>query len=139
MVSQRTQSGQRILVADDDPVIRRMVVSILRSDGHVAVEAGDGLEAYRVLLQDSNFKAAIFDKMMPRLGGLDVIRRIRREKRLRQIPIIMITAENDLRLMKESFEAGATIFLPKPFTPAQLQTILQAVLGSGQRVAVSKN
>jgi CheY-like chemotaxis protein len=136
MVSQSAQSGQRILVADDDAVIRHMVAAILRDDGHEAVEVCDGLEAYRILLRDANFKAAIFDKMMPRLGGLDVVRRMRREKRLMRIPVIMITSENDLKLMKESFEAGVTVFLPKPFSPVQLQTILQAVLVSKQRATV---
>lgn len=139
MVSQSAQSGQRILVADDDPVIRHMVASILRNDGYEAVEVSDGLEAYRILLRDSNFKAVIFDKMMPRLGGLDVVRRMKREKRLMRIPIIMITSENDLKLMKESFEAGATVFLSKPFTPAQLHTILQAVLVSKQRATALQN
>ena len=139
MISQIRQSRQRILVADDDPVIRHMVTSILRSDGHEAVEVCNGLEAFRILLRDSDFKAAIFDKMMPHLGGLDVVRQMRREKRLMRIPVIMVTSENDLKLMKESFDAGVTVFLPKPFTPALLQTMLQSILVSSQRAPILQN
>lgn len=132
MISQSTQSAQRILVADDDPVIRHMVTSIVKSEGHTVVAVNDGLKAFRVLQRDSNFKGAIFDMMMPHLEGLDVIRQMRTEKRLMRIPVIMMTSENDLKLMKESFDAGVTVFLPKPFTPAQLQTMLHAILANNQ-------
>ena len=135
MISQSTQASQRILVADDDPVIRHMVTSILKSEGHTVVTVNDGLEAFRVLQRDADFKAAIFDMMMPHLEGLDVIRQMRTEKRLMRIPVIMITSENDLKLMKESFDAGVTVFLPKPFAPAQLQTMLHAVLAKNQGTA----
>ena len=135
MISQSTQTSQRILVADDDPVIRHMVTSILKSEGHTVVAVNDGLEAFRVLQRDANFKAAIFDMMMPHLEGLDVIRQMRTEKRLMRIPVIMITSENDLKLMKESFDSGVTVFLPKPFAPLQLQTMLHAVLAKNQGAA----
>jgi two-component system chemotaxis response regulator CheY len=135
MISQSTQTSQRILVADDNPVIRHMVTSILKSEGHTVVAVNDGLEAFHVLQRDADFKAAIFDMMMPHLEGLDVIRQMRTEKRLMRIPVIMITSENDLKLMKESFDAGVTVFLPKPFSPAQLQTMLHAVLAKNQGAA----
>jgi len=114
----------RVLVADDDPVIRHLVASILKKDGYTPIEANDGREAYNILQADSNFRAAIFDMMMPYLEGIDVIRYMRTEKRLIKIPVLMITSETDLKIMKNSFIAGATFFLPKPFTAKQLQTTL---------------
>lgn len=132
MISQGAQPGLRILVADDDPVIRRMVTSIVRSEGHTPVVVCDGLEAFRALQRDADFKAAILDMMMPHLEGLDVIRQMRTEKRLMRIPVIMITSETDLQLLKKSFDAGATVFLPKPFSPAQLQTMLRTILAKNQ-------
>ena len=132
MVSQSAQTSQRILVADDDPVIRHMLTSIVKSEGYTVVAVNDGLEAFRVLQRDADFKAAIFDMRMPGLEGLDVIRQMRTEKRLMRIPVIMITSANDLKLMKKSFDAGVTVFLPKPFTPTQLQTVLHAILANKQ-------
>jgi CheY-like chemotaxis protein len=118
------KSSQRVLIADDDPVIRHLVSSVLRKDGYIPVEASDGREAYRILKADSDFRAAIFDMLMPYLEGTDIIRYMRTEKRLMQIPVLMITSEQDLSVMKNSFAAGATFFLPKPFTTQQLQTTL---------------
>jgi CheY-like chemotaxis protein len=114
----------RVLIADDDPVIRLLVASSVKKAGYIAVAVSDGREAYRTLQADCNFKAAIFDMMMPYLEGIDVIRYMRTERRLMRIPAMMITSEQDLKLMTNSFGAGATFYLPKPFTPEQLRTTL---------------
>jgi CheY-like chemotaxis protein len=125
------QTSSRVLVADDDPVIRHLIASVLKRDGYVPVVAIDGREAYRILQSDANFKAAIFDMMMPYLEGVDIIRHMRTEKRLMRIPVLMITSERDLQVMVNSIAAGATLFLPKPFTSEQLQTTLGMLLGVG--------
>ena len=119
---------RRILVADDDPVIRHLVASVVRREGYAPVTVEDGREAVRILQSDAGFGAAIFDMMMPHLEGIDIIRHMRTEKRLMRIPVIMMTSETELRLMKDSFEAGATVFLPKPFTTLQLQFSLNMLL-----------
>ena len=95
------------------------------------METCDGREAYRTLQADSDFKAAIFDMMMPYLEGIDVIRYMRTEKRLMRIPVMMITSEPDLKVMTNSFAAGATFYLPKPFTAEQLETTLGMLFSSG--------
>src|SRR5438093_1819045 len=102
-----TQPSRRVLVADDDPVIRKLVTSAIQREGLVVVIANDGREAYRILKSDDDFKAAVFDMMMPHLKGLDIIRYMRTEKRLMRIPIMMISAEQDIKLMANSFTAGA--------------------------------
>ncbi len=122
------QLPQRILVADDDPVIRHLVTTIVRKEGYVPVVVNDGREAIRLLQTDANFKAAIFDMVMPHIEGIEIIRHMRTEKRLMRIPAMMITSEQDLKLMTNSFEAGATVFLPKPFKTAQLQTMLRMLI-----------
>lgn len=111
----------RILIADDDPVVRHLVASVVRRAGYTPVTVEDGREAIRILQSDAGFGAAVFDMVMPYLEGIDIIRHMRTEKRLMRIPVIMMTSETELKLMKDSFEAGATVFLPKPFTPLQLQ------------------
>src|SRR5437588_9336140 len=118
----------RVLVADDDPVIRLLVTSILKNEGHTPVVVEDGREAYRILQSDSDFKAAIFDMMMPHLEGVEIIRHMRTERRLMRIPVMLITSEREHRLMAESFAAGAAVFLPKPFTTGQLQLMLRMLL-----------
>jgi DNA-binding response OmpR family regulator len=128
MTSQTTQFTQRILIADDDPVMRHLLTSIVRKEGYEAVVVDDGREAYRILQSDADFKAGIFDMMMPHLEGLDIIRYMRTEKRLQRIPVMMISADRDLRLMARSFVAGATLFLTKPFNTEQFLTTLRILL-----------
>lgn len=128
MTAPATQSTQRILIADDDPVMRHLLTSMVRKEGYEAVVVDDGREAYRILQADADFKAGIFDMMMPHLEGLDIIRYMRTEKRLQRIPVMMISAERDLQLMVKSFVAGATLFLTKPFNPEQFLTTLRILL-----------
>lgn len=125
-----TTKCSRVLVADDDPIIRRLITSILKRAGCTPVVVTDGREAYRLLQTDSNFKAAIFDMVMPYLDGTDVIRYMHSEKRLMRIPVMMITSERDSNVMTNSFAAGATFFLPKPFTSLQLETTLGMLFNS---------
>src|SRR5438270_10333680 len=123
------QSSQRVLVADDDPVIRHLVTTVVKKEGYAVVAVDDGREAYRILQRDADFKAAIFDMMMPHLEGIDVIRYMKTEKRLMRIPVMLMTSERDFKLMANSFAAGAALFLPKPFTSAQLRLTLHMLLG----------
>jgi CheY-like chemotaxis protein len=129
-----TTKCTRVLVADDDPIIGRLITSILKQAGCDPVVVTDGREAYRILQTDSNFKAAIFDMMMPYLDGLEILRYMHTEKRLMRIPTMMITSERDNTLMTNSFAAGATFFLPKPFTSNQLQTTLGMLFNSRNAV-----
>lgn len=129
MTSTSVGAPRRILVADDDPVIRHLVASVVRRAGYTPLTVEDGREAVRILQSDAGFGAAVFDMMMPHLEGIEIIRHMRTEKRLMRIPVIMMTSETELKLMKDSFEAGATVFLPKPFTAVQLQFSLGMLLG----------
>jgi len=120
----------RVLIADDDPVMTHLLTTILKQQQCQAVVANDGREAYRILQSDSRFRAAILDMSMPFLEGLDIIHYMRSERRLMRIPIMMITAEQNIKLMTDSFSAGATAFLPKPFTPEQLESAIRMLIGS---------
>lgn len=122
------QPAPRVLIADDDPVMRQLLKAMIRKEGYEVVVVEDGREAFRTLQSDANFQAGVFDMMMPHLQGLDVISYMRTEKRLRRIPILMISAESDLKLMAQSFMAGATVFLTKPFTTEQFQTTFRILM-----------
>ena len=123
---------ERVLVADDDPAILRLVTAILEKEGYAVVGARDGREAYKALQENSNFTAAVFDVVMPHIPGPELVRYMRTEKRFNNIPVMMMTAEQDPKLSSDSFAAGAVVFLPKPFTTAQLQTMLRMLVGKAR-------
>lgn len=125
-MSEISDNGQpRVLVADDDPAILRLVKAIVEKEGYTVVTARDGKEAYKLLQSGEPLTAAIFDVVMPYIQGTELVRYMQSEKRLMKIPVIMMTAEQNSRLSSDSFAAGAVAFLPKPFTNAQLQTMLR--------------
>jgi CheY-like chemotaxis protein len=125
-------SKGRVLVADDDPAILRLVTTILEKEGYTVVVARDGREAYKALQENANFTAAVLDVVMPHIQGPELVRFMRTENRYNKIPVMMMTAEQDPKLSTESFAAGAVVFLPKPFTTAQLQTMLRMMVGKAR-------
>jgi len=124
-----TNENRRMLVADDDPAILRLIATILEKENFNVVMARDGREAYKILQADPNFTAAILDVVMPHISGPELVRYMKSEDRLKRIPVMMMTAEQDPKLSSDSFAAGAIVFLPKPFTTAQLQIMLQMLIG----------
>ena len=129
MSTQDSQAtSRRILVADDDPAILRLVTAIVEKEGFTVVAARDGREAYKILQTDADFVAGIFDVVMPHIQGPEIVRYMKTEKRLMRIPVMMMTAEQNPKLSSDSFAAGAVVFLPKPFTTAQLQIMLRMLI-----------
>jgi len=124
-----SNQSRRVLVADDDPAILRLVKTILEKENYDVVTARDGREAYKILQTDDNFTAGIFDVVMPHISGPELVRFMKTENRLMRIPVMMMTAEQDPKLSSDSFSAGAVVFLPKPFTTAQLNIMLQMLVG----------
>ena len=132
MSEEQKEGEAQILVADDDPAILRLVKAIVEKEGYIVISARDGREAYKLLTSGEQFVAAIFDVVMPYIQGTELVKHMQSEKRLMKIPVIMMTAEQNPRLSSESFSAGAVAFLPKPFTTAQLQTMLRMFVRKGQ-------
>ena len=124
-----TNDNRRMLVADDDPAILRLITTILEKENFNVVMARDGREAYKILQSDPYFTAAILDVVMPHISGPELVRYMKSEERLKRIPVMMMTAEQDPKLSSDSFSAGAIVFLQKPFTTAQLQIMLQMLIG----------
>jgi two-component system, OmpR family, response regulator VicR len=128
LTEEQLETPQRILVADDDPAILRLVTAIVQKEGYKVVPARDGKEAYKILQSDSEFIAGIFDVVMPHIQGPELVRYMKTEERLMKIPVMMMTAEQNPKLSSDSFSAGAVVFLPKPFTTAQLQIMLRMLI-----------
>ncbi len=131
MATQNSPS-RRILVADDDPAILRLVTAIVEKEGYTVVPARDGREAYKLLQTEGDFAACVFDVMMPHIEGPELVRYMKTERRLMKIPVMMMTAEQNPRLSSDSFAAGAVVFLPKPFTTSQLQVMLRMLISKSQ-------
>lgn len=121
----------RVLIADDDLMTLKMLSAIIESEGCEVVSVADGREAFRILQQDHDFAAAIFDMAMPHLDGLDLISYMKSDDRTRAIPVAIVTGEQDPLLWDNSLAAGASVFLPKPFTPPQIQMMLRVLIMKG--------
>jgi CheY-like chemotaxis protein len=130
MSEETTPDQLQVLVADDDLAILRLVKAIAEKEGYAVVTARDGREAYKILQEDDSFAVAVIDVVMPYIQGTELARYMQTENRLKKIPIIMMTAEQNPRLSSDSFSAGAVVFLPKPFTTSQLQVMMRMLIQS---------
>jgi len=99
---QTGRESRRILIADDDPAILRLVATILERDGFAVVTARDGREAYKILQDNPTFTAAILDVVMPHISGPELVRQMKTEQPLMSIPVMMMTAEQDPKLSQDS-------------------------------------
>jgi len=120
----------RVLLADDDPQTCELLTAIAEQEGYRVVSVNDGREAYRILKSDADFNVAVFNMIMPQLAGVEILRFMKTEKRLMRIPVVIVTAERGLRLIADSFAAGAALFLQKPFTTDQLERALRLAVSS---------
>jgi sigma-B regulation protein RsbU (phosphoserine phosphatase) len=119
----------KVLIAEDEVVSRRLLQSYLQRWGHEVVAAQDGEEAWS-LFQAGEFPVVISDWMMPKMDGLELIRRIRACHRPGYIYAILLTSRSHKEDLVEGMESGADDFLTKPFDRDELRVRLRA----GQRV-----
>ena len=113
-----------ILVVDDEPVVRDVVVKYLRRDGFTTLEAADGADA-RALLEQHEPSLVVLDVMLPGLDGLELCRWIRRRGTL---PVILLTARTEEADRVVGLELGADDYVTKPFSPRELSARVRAVL-----------
>ncbi len=117
-----------VLVVDDLETTREALARMLEREGLTTSVAQDGLEALE-RLRESSFDAVLLDVMMPRLDGIQTLTVMKREEALRDIPVIMLSAVNEARAIRECIELGADDYLPKPID----RSLLRARLSSGLR------
>ncbi len=120
----------KILVAEDDPVTRRMLEAYVVKWGYEAVMVADGQEAWQLLQQNNAPRLAILDWMMPGLDGTAICRAVRKLDLQPYIYLILLTARGYKQDLVEGLEAGADEYLTKPFDPHELK----ARLRSGARI-----
>ncbi|QID19015.1 response regulator [Nitrogeniibacter mangrovi] len=122
-------SVTRILVVDDEPFNLDIVSEYLDEEGYDLGMAGSGEEAWELLQNPQHgYDLVILDRMMPGIDGMEVLRRIKADTRLGELPVIMQTAAASPDQVREGLAAGAYYYLTKPFEPESLQSIVRAAL-----------
>ena len=115
----------KILVVDDEPNIREVVVRYLRRDGHTVVQAADGEEALE-LYRRTRPDLVVLDLMLPKISGLEVCRRLGGAEG--RVPLIMLTARGEEEDRIVGLALGADDYVVKPFSPRELAARVEAVL-----------
>ena len=120
--------GAKILVADDEERIRRLVRDFLKKEGYEVLEAGDGEEAINAFYEVPDIALFILDVMMPKMDGLQVLREIRDSADRAAVPVILLTARTSEQDQLAGFDAGADEYVEKPFRPRVLVARVNAIL-----------
>jgi len=122
-----TMTTKCILVCDDDSLLVELLEYRLTSRGYKVIVANDGGEAMSAL-ETSRPDAIILDAMMPVMDGYEVLRRLRANPELADIPVIMLTARKQERDVIDALDLGANDFMIKPFIPEELVARLGRLL-----------
>jgi two-component system, cell cycle response regulator len=129
----RTEKPLNILVVEDDRIERMFMNEQIRDLGHRMQEAENGKDALEKLLVDPNGTDIILmDRMMPVMDGLSAVRRIKENRDLRKIPIVMVTGAAGVRDIQEGIDAGVFYYLTKPVN----EDVLKSVLAAASREAI---
>jgi two-component system, chemotaxis family, chemotaxis protein CheY len=120
----------KFLVVDDYSTMRRIVKNLLHDLGYANVaEADDGKTALP-LLQNGSFDFLITDWNMPGMPGLDLLKAVRSNEKLKKLPVLMLTAEAKREQIVEAAQAGVSGYVIKPFTAVTLKEKIDKILGS---------
>jgi two-component system chemotaxis response regulator CheY len=120
-----------VLVVDDSPTMRRMIIASLRDLGDVAFDqAASGLEAIERLAL-AHVDLVVLDLNMPDVHGLEVLRFIRSHERFGALPVVVLTTRGDEESREAAMREGATRYLTKPFSPAAFAPEVRALLDGG--------
>lgn len=121
--------SKTILTVDDSASIRQMVGLTLTTAGYTVLEAVDGSDGYDKATS-SAVDAVITDLNMPRMNGIEFIRKYRAHPSSKGVPVILLTTESDEGLKREAKEAGASGWIVKPFNQDQLLAVVKKVAGA---------
>jgi len=120
--------NMKFLVVDDFSTMRRIVRNLLKELGFTNVqEAEDGVDALTKLRNDDTFEFVVSDWNMPNMTGIDLLRNIRADAKLKHLPVLMVTAEAKRENIIEAAQAGASGYVVKPFTSATLHEKLDKI------------
>lgn len=113
----------KILIVDDEEMIRNVLREYVEFEGNEAYEAADGMEAVK-MCRDNDYDVVLMDVMMPRLDGFSAVKEIRKFK---DVPVIMLSARGEEYDKLFGFEIGADDYVTKPFSPKEVMARINAV------------
>ena len=125
------ESRPRVVIADDDPDIRRLVEMTVTNAGCDVTVASDGEEALE-RVRESKPDLVILDVLMPRMDGWEVARALKSDPATREVPVMFLTSRGQEHDVLEGFDSGAVDYIVKPFSPRELQVRVRAVLAKRQ-------
>nr|WP_221799036.1 chemotaxis response regulator CheY [Oceanobacter mangrovi] len=119
--------NMKILIVDDFSTMRRIVKNLLRDLGFTnTAEADDGSTALP-MLQQGDFDFLVTDWNMPGMSGIDLLKKVRADERLRHLPVLMVTAEAKREQIVAAAQAGVNGYVVKPFTAAVLKEKIEKI------------
>ena len=118
--TQEGTAGFRLLIVDDDPINRQVLKNHLSPQGYALEEASNGYEALAVLQNRGDVDLVLLDIMMPRISGIEVCEKVRQRKAAHQLPIIYLTAKDQIKDLVHGLNSGANDYLTKPIARAEL-------------------
>lgn len=124
--------NSKFLVVDDFKTMRSIVKKALQNMGYNQIEeAEDGAQAYKAITNAANmgmpFMCIVSDWNMPNMTGLELLVKVRADEKFKNLPFMLVTAENEQKQVIEAAKAGVSNYIVKPFTPADFQSKLQLV------------
>jgi two-component system chemotaxis response regulator CheY len=123
-----SNNSLNFLVVDDYSTMRRIIKGLLQELGYQSVaEADDGKTALP-MLRNGNFDVLITDWNMPGMPGLDLLKQVRADEKLKKLPVLMVTAEAKREQIVEAAQAGVSGYVVKPFTAQTLREKLEKML-----------
>ena len=117
----------KILVVDDFSTMRRIVKNLLNELGFSDISEADDGKTALPMLQNGNFDFVVTDWNMPGMPGIELLRHIRADERLKNIPVLMVTAEAQREQIIEAAKAGVSGYIVKPFTGQTLKEKLEKI------------
>ena len=126
-MSTNLDTNMKVLIVDDFATMRRIVRTIFEQLGfHKLEEAEDGQKAFEKLKQ-GNFDLVISDWNMPNMMGIDLLKAVRADDRLKNLPFLMVTAESQKENVLQAVQAGVSNYVVKPFTADVVEQKLSAI------------
>lgn len=121
----------KVLVVDDDPMVRNIISVNLKEAGFLPLEADSGESAWRLLTcGEHHFSAAIVDRMMPNMDGTSLTKRIKSNPAFANVPVVMLTSAAERGEMIDAVQGGVFDFLLKPVEPDLLFMVLRRAIGT---------
>ena len=118
---------KRILLAEDEEILRMLIRDTLEDQNFLMDEAADGQEAIQHL-EENAYDLVILDHMMPVYTGLEVIQLLRQSLKKTELKVMMLSAKSGQEEREKAIQTGADYFMPKPFSPGELLTKIKEIL-----------